>query len=58
MSCDTFHYNHGEQIVFKVGQSFKDVYVVTDALRDYAIQEEYELVRNKSNFQRLTMTCV
>lgn len=38
MYYDTFQYIEGERIVYRVGQSFKDVYAVRDALRDYVIQ--------------------
>lgn len=53
MYAYAFEYREGEEIIFRIGQTFKDV----NAVRDYAIKGGYELVRKKSDLQRFILTC-
>lgn len=47
----------GQEIIFRVGQTFAVVYALRETVRNYAIKKGYELVRKKSDIKRLTIIC-
>ncbi|KAF2284162.1 hypothetical protein GH714_019665 [Hevea brasiliensis] len=54
--ANPFHYKKGEDIAFQVGQVFKDVTAIKEALRDYAVKGGCEIHKKKNDNRRETTT--
>lgn len=57
MYTTPFEIKDCENIAFKIGQVFKDVQTVKDALRDYSVKGGYEIQRNKNDSTRAITIC-
>ncbi|KAF2286076.1 hypothetical protein GH714_010191 [Hevea brasiliensis] len=55
--ANPFYDKEGEDVAFQVGQVFKDVTTIREALKDYAMKGGYEIHRKKNDNRRITTTC-